>query len=36
MSEKERCPEIRSEIRKFCSQYGDEYWRRLDKENHYP
>ena len=36
MSEKERCPEIRNEIRKFCSQYGDEYWRKLDKEHRYP
>ena len=36
MPEKERCPEIRNEMRKFCSQYGDEYWRRLDKENRYP
>ena len=36
MPEKERCPEIRNEMRKFCSQYGDEYWRELDKENRYP
>ena len=36
MPEKERCPEIRNEIRKFCSQYGDEYWRKLDKEHRYP
>ena len=36
MPEKERCPEIRTEIRKFCSQYGDEYWRTLDKEHRYP
>ena len=32
----ERCPEIRNEIRKFCSQYGDAYWRDLDKEHQYP
>ena len=36
MPEKERCPEIRNEIRKFCTQYGDEYWRKLDKESRYP
>src|SRR2546427_4408127 len=32
----EQCPEIRAEIRKFCSKYGDEYWRKLDRERHYP
>ena len=36
MPAQERCPEIRTEIRKFCSQYGDEYWRNLDKEHQYP
>ena len=36
MPAQERCPEIRTEIRKFCSQYGDEYWRNLDKEHRYP
>lgn len=36
MSSKEQCPEIRAEIRKFCSKYGDEYWRKLDKEHKYP
>ena len=36
MPEQERCPEIRTEIRKFCSQYGDEYWRKLDVEHQYP
>jgi len=36
MPSKEQCPEIRSEIRKFCSKYGDEYWRKLDKESKYP
>ena len=36
MPSKEQCPEIRAEIRKFCSKYRDEYWRKLDKENKYP
>ena len=36
MQSKEQCPEIRAEIRKFCSKYGDEYWRKLDKEHTYP
>src|SRR3989449_9832554 len=36
MPSKEQCPEIRAEIRKFCSKYGDEYWRKLDRERHYP
>ena len=36
MPAQERCLEIRTEIRKFCSQYGDEYWRSLDKEHLYP
>lgn len=36
MPSKEQCPEIRAEIRKFCSKYGDEYWRKLDKEHTYP
>ena len=36
MPAQERCQEIRTEIRKFCSQYGDEYWRNLDKEHLYP
>src|SRR6266545_4529245 len=36
MATKEQCPEIRAEIRKFCSKYGDEYWRKLDRERTYP
>ena len=36
MATTEQCPEIRAEIRKFCSKYGDEYWRKLDRERHYP
>src|SRR5215831_12175829 len=36
MPSKEQCPEIRAEIRKFCSKYGDEYWRKLDREHTYP
>jgi acyl-CoA dehydrogenase len=36
MATKEQCPEIRAEIRKFCSKYGDEYWRKLDREHKYP
>jgi acyl-CoA dehydrogenase len=36
MSSKEQCPEIRAEIRKFCSKFGDEYWRKLDQEHQYP
>lgn len=36
MPTKEQCLEIRAEIRKFCSKYGDEYWRKLDKEHSYP
>jgi acyl-CoA dehydrogenase len=36
MATKEQCPEIRAEIRKFCSKYGDEYWRKLDREHTYP
>lgn len=36
MPNKEQCPEIRAEIRKFCSKYGDEYWRKLDREHKYP
>ncbi len=36
MATTEQCPEIRAEIRKFCSKYGDEYWRKLDRERQYP
>ena len=36
MTKKEECPEIRNEIRKFCSKYGDEYWRNLDRHRQYP
>jgi acyl-CoA dehydrogenase len=36
MTTKEECPEIRNEIRKFCSKYGDEYWRNLDLHRQYP
>jgi len=36
MPTKEQCPEIRAEIRKFCSKFGDEYWRALDREHKYP
>src|SRR6266446_9041263 len=36
MPSKEQCPEIRAEIRKFCSKYSDEYWRKLDREHTYP
>lgn len=36
MVKREECPEIRSEIRKLCSQYGDEYWRHLDRQRQYP
>ncbi|MBI3797151.1 MAG: acyl-CoA dehydrogenase family protein, partial [Deltaproteobacteria bacterium] len=36
MPSKEQCPEIRAEIRKFCSKYSDEYWRKLDQEHKYP
>lgn len=36
MPNKEQCPEIRAEIRKLCSKYGDEYWRKLDREHTYP
>ena len=36
MATKEQCPEIRAEIRKFCSKYADEYWRKLDHEHKYP
>ena len=32
----EQCPEIREEIRKLCSKYPNEYWRKLDKEDEYP
>ncbi|MCS6926074.1 MAG: acyl-CoA/acyl-ACP dehydrogenase [Candidatus Binatia bacterium] len=32
----EQCPEIRAEIRKLCSKYGDEYWRELDRRRQYP
>jgi acyl-CoA dehydrogenase len=36
MPSKEQCPEIRAEIRKLCSKYGDEYWRKLDRDRKYP
>ncbi len=36
MPSKEQCPEIRDEVRKLCSKYPDEYWRKLDKEDDYP
>jgi acyl-CoA dehydrogenase len=36
MTNKEQCPEIRAEIRKLCSKYGDEYWRKLDRDRKYP
>ena len=36
MATQEQCLEIRAEIRKFCSKYGDEYWRKLDRERQYP
>lgn len=36
MVKREECPEIRSEIRKLCSKYGDEYWRHLDRQRQYP
>ena len=36
MPSTEQCPEIREEIRKLCSKYPDEYWRKLDKEGEYP
>ncbi len=36
MARKEACPEIRREIRKLCSRYGDEYWRGLDRQKKYP
>jgi acyl-CoA dehydrogenase len=36
MSSKEQCPELRAEIRKLCGKYGDEYWRKLDREHTYP
>ena len=36
MPSKEQCPEIRAEVRKLCSKYPDEYWRKLDKEDDYP
>jgi acyl-CoA dehydrogenase len=36
MPSKEQCPEIRDEVRKLCSKYPDEYWRKLDKEDEYP
>src|SRR5712691_1299035 len=36
MSSKEQCLELRAEIRKLCGKYGDEYWRKLDREHTYP
>ena len=36
MPSKEQCSEIRDEVRKLCSKYPDEYWRKLDKEDDYP
>jgi acyl-CoA dehydrogenase len=36
MPSTEQCPEIREEIRKLCSKYPNEYWRKLDKEDEYP
>jgi hypothetical protein len=27
---------IRKEVFKLCSSYGDDYWRKLDRENTYP
>lgn len=36
MAKQEQCPEIRNEIRKLCSKYGDEYWRNLDRHRQYP
>lgn len=36
MPSQEHCPEIREEVRKLCSKYPDEYWRKLDKEDAYP
>lgn len=32
----ETFPEIREEIRKLCSDFPGEYWRRLDRESAYP
>jgi len=36
MATREECPEIRREIRKLCSKYGDAYWRNLDRDKQYP
>jgi acyl-CoA dehydrogenase len=36
MPTNEQCLEIRAEIRKFCSKFGNEYWRELDREHKYP
>ena len=36
MPSKEQCPEIRDEVRKLCSKYPDEYWRKIDKAGEYP
>ena len=36
MPSKEQCPEIRDEVRKLCSKYPDEYWRKIDKTDDYP
>ena len=36
MPSTEQCLEIREEVRKLCSKYPDEYWRKLDKEDAYP
>jgi alkylation response protein AidB-like acyl-CoA dehydrogenase len=36
MSENENYPEIREEVRKLCSKFPGEYWRRLDERRGYP
>ena len=29
-------PELRSAIRQLCARFGDEYWRRVDRDRVYP
>lgn len=31
-----RHPELRDQVRSLCSQFGADYWRRLDRERSYP
>ena len=35
-SSEESYPEIREEVRKLCSGFPDEYWRKLDERRGYP